>query len=368
MIRIRPLVALSTTVGIALASVAQAENPFWAQFGDKPVEMTQVNGGARQQLTFVDFQNGMLVAELDGGVGEISMPVSDSMAQQLRLQIKGAKRIEQQLRVESYDAALKIMRPAYYPLVKFHQVPEIFTQLHVPIRSLIDTLILAGELDEARDLVSRIELDKVDLKYSKRTIDLMRAFIEVENWEATAELANALPVDGVYAENISPIIAAADELRSVGAFEAVIPLYQAIENTVSGELRINVQMWLAYSLVLADRIDEATPIIDGLEEPSPEVESFSLYKLLQGSREYRKQDYSKALDILTRGFVRTQTSYAWVPEMLYLIGDCYAKADKREAASNVWNEIAVLYPETPWAGKAKESLANLPQVANETVN
>jgi len=65
--------------------------------------------------------------------------------------------------------------------------------------------------------------------------------------------------------------------------------------------------------------------------------------------------------VLTRGFVRAQTSYVWVPEMLYLIGDCYKQAEDPIAARNVWFEITVLYPDSPWAKRAAESLSELPE-------
>ena len=56
---------------------------YWAQYGMLPVPIKQ---GA-QTLTFVDFQNGLLVAELEGGLGEVSMPVTESLVQNLRLDL-----------------------------------------------------------------------------------------------------------------------------------------------------------------------------------------------------------------------------------------------------------------------------------------
>jgi TolA-binding protein len=46
--------------------------------------------------------------------------------------------------------------------------------------------------------------------------------------------------------------------------------------------------------------------------------------------------------------------------MLYLIGDCYVQAEDTIAAKNVWSEITVLYPNSPWATRAAESLSQLP--------
>lgn len=344
------------------AATAQETNPYWIEFGNEPVLIQQNNNGARQTLKFVAYKDDMLVAELEGGVGEVSLPVSESMVQTLRLESSTMPEVNRMISSGNYTGALTLLRPYAYPLVKFHAVPESFTQLHIPIRSLIDTLIRADELNEAYDLLNRIELDKVGLKYSESAIALMNAYLAKENFDAAAGMTQIIPVQGQYAVNIRPIVDAADSLRAAGKYEAVIPLYQQIEAVVPDDVKKNVQMWLAYSLVLADRVDEATPMIDALEEPEPNERLFSLYKLLQGSRAHSSEDYGKALDLLTRGFVRAQTSYVWVPEMLYLIGDCYARSDDNLAARNVWTEIVILYPESPWSQSAENSLALLPPV------
>lgn len=343
------------------ALTAQYINPHWIEYGNEPVIIQQNNNGAKQNLKFVNYKDGMLVAELEGGVGEISLPVSESMVRTLNLNNSRMPEINGMIQQGNNTGALILLRPKAYPLIKFHQVPESFTQLHVPIRTLIDSLIAEEEFTEAEDVLTRIELDKVGLKYSELAIDLMNAYLAAGDFDAAAKMTKLIPVEGEYAVNIRPIIDAADALRAAGQYEAVIPLYRQIETIVPDAVKKNLQMWLAYSLVLAGRVDEANPIIDSLEEPEPQERLFSLYKLLQGSREHSKQDYGQALDVLTRGFVRAQTSYVWVPEMLYLIGDCYAKSEDTLAARNVWAEIAILYPESPWAARAESSLAQLPK-------
>lgn len=350
---------LLASVFASASSNAQELNAHWIEYGAEPVLIEQTNNGRTQTLKFVNFVDGMLVAELDGGFGEVSLPVSESMVESLRFEGIDMPAINRLIAQEKYQKALSTLRPKAYPLVKFHEVPETFTQLHVPVRSLIDALMMAGELDEALDVISRIKLDKVGLKYSELTVELMNRFLYVEGFEEVAKITRQLPVEGDYAVNITPIIEAADRLRAVGKYEEVIPLYTEIEKVVPDEMKDNIQMWLAYSLVLADRINEATAIINGIDEPNPEEELFSLYKLLQGSRAYRSEQYSSALDLLTRGFVRAQTSYSWVPEMLFLIGDCYARANDPLAARNVWTEITILYPQSPWAKSATSSLAEI---------
>ena len=87
---------------------------------------------------------------------------------------------------------------------------------------------------------------------------------------------------------------------------------------------------------------------------------FSLYQTLHGTLAHRNKDYSQALDLLTRGFVRAQSSYPWVPEMLYLIGECYRIKDDPNAARNVWTELTTLYPESQAALRGNAALKKLP--------
>jgi thioredoxin-like negative regulator of GroEL len=349
------------------SATSQEVNSYWIEYGNEPVLIQQNNNGATQTLKFVSFQDGMLVAELEGGVGEISLPVSESMVRNLRLDNSKMPEIERMISRGNFTPALDRLRPKAYPLIKFHQVPESFTQLHSPIRSLIETLIKVKEYNEAHDLLDRIQLDKVGIKYSQIAIALMGAYLKDGESDKAAKMTEIIPVSGQYSVNIRPIVDAADALRAAGKYEAVIPLYRQIETVVSENVKKNVQMWLAYCLVLADRVDEATPMIEALEEPEPNERLFSLYKLLHGSRAHRGENYGQALDLLTRGFVRAQTSYDWVPEMLYLIGDCYARSEDKLAARNVWTEIAILYPESPWAKSAESSLAQLPE-SEQTIN
>jgi tetratricopeptide (TPR) repeat protein len=235
-------------------------------------------------------------------------------------------------------------------------VPESFIQLHQPVRLLIESLVNAGELAEAEDLLSRIALDKVDLKYSENAKALLLAYRTEENFKALARVAKMLPVSDKYTGNIKTLIDAADALRGAELYEEVVPLYRIIQPIVDPSAKKNIDLWLAYSLVLADKLDEATPLIDSISEPEPGEKLFSLYKLLRGSRLHRLERYGEALDTLTRGFVRARTSYSWVPEMQYLIGDCYNRAEDPVAARNVWLEVVALYPRSPWAERTRSSL------------
>lgn len=363
--RVRPRRTVARVCLLALcAATPAAANQYWDQYADKSVQIRQSGG---QSLEFVDYEDGMLIAKLDDGAGEASMPVNERMVRDLRLDLGIMSQVRDLRNRERYGDALGIMRPEVYPLIKFHKLPANFTQLHVPIRTLLETLIDAGELAEAKDLLRRIALDQTPVEYSEIAIELMNTYLRGENYEDAVAVARRIPVEGKYSVNIRPILDAADALRGAGLYSEVIPFYREIEKAVPEDLRDNVRMWLAYSLVLADKVDEGTKLIEDIPEPEKDERLFSLYKLLVGSREYRTDNPRKALDVLTRGFVRAQSSYSWVPEMLFLIGDCYRLADDPKAARNAWTEVSVLYPNSPWSTRAEASLKDLPppdQAAN----
>jgi tetratricopeptide (TPR) repeat protein len=343
----------------ALGAQTDYINPHWITYGNEPVQINQTTNGRTQTLSFTDYENGMLIAELEGGVGEISLPVSETMARTLALKESPMTDVRALVANGEYTEALALLRPLAYPLIKFHRIPESFNQLHSPIRSLVNALVETGQLIEAEDVLSRIALDEVGLEYSALAITLLNALLAEGEFAKAAEMTNKIPVSGDYYVNIRPMIDAADALRAAGEFEAVIPLYEQLVGIVPENAKENIQMWLAYSLVLANRPEEATALIEQLDEPTPEKRTYSLYQLLIGSREHSQEQYESALDRLTRGYVRAQTSFNWVPEMLYLIGDCYERINSPAPARSAWTELTILYPDSPWALQAESSLSLL---------
>jgi len=84
---LKALLIAALSIGCSLSGFA--ENAYWAEFGNQPVYIQQVNGRSKQTLKFIDYKDSMLVAEItiDGGVGEMSLPVSESMVKTLRLDL-----------------------------------------------------------------------------------------------------------------------------------------------------------------------------------------------------------------------------------------------------------------------------------------
>lgn len=355
---------LASSMLTSLPATASAQNGFesyWEEYGSDPLPVVEVVGGRRLERIFLDYRDGMLTAQFSAGGAEVELPVSDTMAESYQLpdlSFEGPARSA--IAAEDYDSALRVLRPAVYPMIRFHSIQESFFQLHRSIRTLLGTLILAGELAEAEAILSRMELDEMGVPYSQIAMQLVNAYLEAGDGRSAARLVATVPLEGKYRRNITGLVQLADGLRNAGEYQAVIPLYQQIEASGPPEFAADAKMFLAYSYVLDGQLGNAREIIDGIEEPPADSRLFSLYKLLEGSLLYQEGSYSEALDLFTRGFVRASTSYSWVPEMLYYIGDCYVRSEEPTAARNVWNEVVLLYPDSSWAGRAREGMSALP--------
>jgi len=359
-----PRIALVLALAAPAAwAAAQSPADYWERYGGQPVNINQANQGRSQNLRFVDYDNGNLVARVpqDQGGGQISLPVSTSMAENLRFEYDEKSRVDRLEGDGKHAQAVEVLRPVAYPLVKFAPLPKEAYQIHVPVQALLRNLIAGGMLEEASALFGRIPLGESPPAYSGLAVDLARQYADQGEFARVGELARSLPVQPPYSGNIGAVMDLAGKLRGAERYGDVIPLYRSLQDAVPENRRRNIRVWLAYSLVLADRLDEAKKLVDEIEPPARDHRLFSLYKLLQGSRLHRLGEYAEALDTLSRGFVKGESANPWIPEMLFLIGDCYARTEAHTAARNVWKEITLLYRDSPWAEKAEERIAELPE-------
>ena len=205
-----------------------------------------------------------------------------------------------------------------------------------------------------------MDLSASIIEYSNLAVQLMDTYLAKGMSEKAMGIALILPVDGIHKGNMLAIRKMADEMRANGDLTAVIPIYRRILELNPDQQGGDTSIWLAYSLVLAGEFAEAELIIGTIQKPNIATPQFSLYQLLKGSLQYQQGNFGEALDMLTKGFVRAQPSYGWMAELLFLIGDCYRQAERFEAARSAWRDIILLYPNSPWAERARGSLPSLP--------
>lgn len=348
-------------LGALLQPTIYAAENYWQQYGQNAVSMEFRGAQDYEALDFMAYRDGMLVAAVDQGDVEIALPMGRLLAQNLRFQFPELQNARDHINAQDYEAALTILRPKVYPLIKFHLVPEAFTQMHEPIRLLIDTLVTAGHRAEANAIFQHLTLDRVAPAYSRSAHRLLKAHIQYNEHPQAATLCMRLPLAEPYQLNQTAALNTADALRSSGHYTEIIPIYQKLEPHVSGHQLQNLQMLLAYSLILSGQPAQADERIANIPKPTKDQNLFSLYQLLQGSKLHQQGHHTQALDTLTHGYVHATSDQNWLPEMLYLIGDCYAQIKQTAAAQNTWQELTTLHPKSPWAERVTNRLQTLIQ-------
>ena len=80
---------LFTVLSLGFSLTGLADNPYWADFGDKPVYVEQSNGRAKNKLKLIDFKDNMLVTEmtLDGNLAEMSLLANESLFKTLQFNL-----------------------------------------------------------------------------------------------------------------------------------------------------------------------------------------------------------------------------------------------------------------------------------------
>jgi len=352
--------AIATISFCSCVVSTHATQEYWDKYSNVAVPIAKEDMQLTNFRAFVDYDDKMLVLQMSDGLGEISVPVTDNIVGNLRLELEVMPEVYDLLNRGMFEEALEKMRPAVYPLIKFYEVPEQFYDLHGPLQRMLSTLIRLKKYDELEFILSKMDLSRCLIEYSQIAVQLMQTYREDERYEDASRIALSLPVEGRFNANMPAIKEFGDYLRAQEEYALVIPIYKRILELLPADEEGDMPIWLAYCLILNDDLDEAEPLITEISQPASHLPSFSLYQLLTGSLEYRRQQYAVALDILTKGFVRSEPSFSWMPEMLFMIGDCYRQAEQFTAARNVWNEIIILYPNSPWANRAEASMTELP--------
>lgn len=358
--RIIAIFALSLASALLVMPIeaSQYENVFWEQYGQRAVAAKLANGKNLQSITLKGFQDGMLMTEMsiDGTIAAMGMPANDMLVRQLRIPISEMRAVQTLLREKAFSKALQKLRPQAYPLIAYHKLPISFKVIHQPNFMLLQALIDDQLLQEAHDLIRRISLSEAPLHYCRIALELAHKQIQAGMYDQASELIASLPLEDAYASNVSRTVVAIHKMRDAQQFELAIPLYESIEGKLKGIQLQSIQLWISYCLANTGEKEASEKRLAQLKIKNKKDKNFPLYQLVNGSIAHQAKQYNEALDLLSKGFVYSQSSDEWVPEMLYTMGDCYLKTGNRMGAQNVWLEITQLYKNTPWFSRAQYAL------------
>lgn len=350
--------SLASALIVMPTYASEYENPFWEAHANQPILAKLINGQKQQSITLKGYQDSILTAEIsiNGSVAEVGMPANAVLARQLRIPVPEMQAIHQLIRNKKYAEALEKIRPSAYPLLKYSALPSDYKVVHQLLFTLLQTLIENQQLNEADDLIQRIALQQAPLGYSRIALRLINAQIQMGYHVTASERLASLPLDGQKSQNMPFFIKSVHALRDAQQFKLAIPLYQSIEKKLADETRVSIRLWLSYCYARIGEKAASQKLLLSHRIKNKKATNFPLYKLVDGTNAYQTEKYHEALDHLSMGFVYSQSSDEWVPEMLYVMGDCYLKTGNSIGARNVWREITQLYKNTPWFSRAQYAL------------
>lgn len=360
-----PLVAFLLLAGLLCPQAAQADyQKYFQQYGKDRVKVQlRVPGGAAQDW---------FLSGVDGNMIEVALANGDAMALstedptlQSRLVFQGVDnaRVSTLMSGRNYEATLHLLRPTIYPLLRFSSLPPEYVQFYDPIDVFINALIESGELVEAGELLSNNPDLLVQSRFQRRIFGLIEGLASSGNSAEAVKLLALIPLEEVPEGLKNALLSFAYRLRVAGEYEALIPVYESMIPMLEGRQKIEAQIWLAYCLINTGERARGEAELAQMEQPEPGSESFGLYQLLSGYSLYRSGEYAQALDVFSRGLVYASSVDTWIPEISYYIGNCYRELGKTTAALNTYKEIFRLWPENPWAKRARTDFDALSEPA-----
>ena len=243
------------------------------------------------------------------------------------------------------------------PAIEKHAAPfvEYATLVHLPgnltptLLSYIDALTLAARWDHTVEVVESIPLEKAP-SVALRT--LARTLLTIENGneaDAVKDIQeHILNTTGFTDAHLAELMTLADKWRDRGNYLRAFELYRKVQ-AIEGVNQTQARLWVAYcSFYLGhDLVPEV--FLENLPEMEQETAGFSLKELIKARLALRSGDYAAAMRSASEAKVYANAIDPWYPELLYTVALAYKEIGMLEAAKIVYQELTILFPETPWA-------------------
>jgi len=357
---------------LLFAAVLASAQDYYAQFGNEPVPVLNRSVGqtSNNRLFLTGVDRGDLILKTDptsARSAEVGMPMD---AEGLRLQVLFDDRTMEAVRAVTegqYDEAIGALRPKVYPLIKYLEVPPEKINVHEVVERYLFALVNAdGHEEEVNALIRRIPLTQVPPVFSVHALSYVSKLVDQGERSAALRLLNRIPLDAENPTMLALVIDFANSLREQGSFEEALFLYERVQSAEGTEAAQLATLWTAYCNVMLDRQGTAALFVEEAGEFTREQKPYSLAKMVQGKIEIESLDYDDAMEKLAQAVVSADVGYSWTPELTYLVGLCYENLNLPDTAREVYKEVILFYPDSPWSDKAQEATMRLPPPAPKT--
>ena len=235
---------------------------------------------------------------------------------------------------------------------------------HLPaVMSYLEILEALEDWDTVVDVVRSIPPAEAPLGVLRRLGDLVQAAERAGAKTAlVATLHNHLLRPRNYSgEQLEVLMGVAHDWRKKEDFLKAFELYRKVQLR-EGPLRTQARLWVAYcSFYLGhDLIPEV--FLDVLPEMGRQTPGFPLRELIRARLALREDDQRAAMRFAAQGKTYANATDPWYPELLYLTATLYSALEMEEAAITAFNELAILFPDSPWVSSIPESIDLIPDI------
>ncbi len=331
---------------------------YFNEFGNEPVRVTTLTG-RRQELDLLRIVNNELQLRPVNGskFGMVIIPLAE--IDQFKLRYKYPleySKIKQLVDSEKSAEALQFLRPVAYPLIKFMVVPNENLNIHEIVKTFFKALVLSDEIVEANTAISRLSLGELDSEFLDIAIILADKMINADMGIDALGVISQFPFTDETAHLFPKLMEFAGRLRLQENYIEARFLYQRIQAVENTPIRNKAILWSVYCSVLLDELVAAKAFLEILPKFSREESEFSLFQLIQSRILLKEGNISQALVEVSQGVVFSSINYTWAPELRYLIAQCYEDTGKIKVAKDVYNEIALFFPNSSWTDKSKSQI------------
>lgn len=257
------------------------------------------------------------------------------------------------------EAALPALSSIADPLVGYLALGSVAGNIVPAVDAWLEALVETGRWEEAVALAARIPLAKVPGSLFARIIDLEMMLGEEGLDQPAGRLRSAILAESGWPENHrEEILRLADSERVGGRWAEAVDLYGAVE-AEGGRLALKASLWGRYcTLEAADAVPEPV-FLENIPVLFPGDSFFPLARLVRSRALERTGRFAEAMRSAAEGITFASVDEAWFPPLLLAVGRLYLETGDGAAADSAFRQTVFLFPDTPWSGRASDSLEQL---------
>ena len=304
-----------------------------------------------------------------GAEGTIMIPM-DSASLNFRFrQTEALNRMFAAYQVGRYNDVVELGRGIVYPAVPLMGISETQTNIHYLLGIFVDALVRTERFTEAKALMDSLQLSTATTTVGKAAIDYASAVIAAGRYEEAAAVLGRLNFGGANLENIPFLMMLVENLRKAGKVDEAARWYAKLQSTKDNPRGDEAALWMSYCDLQRENVISARIFLDRYADMKRENPIFSLRAMIMGMLLAKGGEVSDALDYFAQGIIYGDISSDWAAELRHNAGLAYKKLGDLRTSNEIFNEVILLYPQTPYKTLSEKELVDIPaEETEETEN